>query len=143
MSRLTRLGTYGVGLGVWLSGAIWLAFHYFVAAPGRFGPMPDPLEPWWLRLHGAFAFAALWLLGSLSTVHVAREWRAGRKRPTGIALVGVLAWLILSGYLLYYVGDDSLRDSVSVLHWSIGLACPVLFAWHGWSAWRKRRRRAA
>ena len=142
MSRLTRLVVYGVGVGVWLSGGIWLAFHHFVSTQGRFGPMPHPLEPWWLRLHGAFAFAALWLLGLLSAVHVAREWRDGRKRPTGIVLVGVLAWLTLSGYLLYYAGEDSLRDVVSLLHWSVGLACPALFVWHGWVAWRRRRRAA-
>ena len=35
-----------------------------------------------------------------------------------------------SGYLLYYLGSDELISSVSVLHWSIGLASVALFFFH-------------
>src|SRR5512139_106729 len=48
---------------LWLSGALWLAFHYFFRIEGEFGPKPHPLEAWWLhpleawwlRLHGLMA----------------------------------------------------------------------------------------
>jgi hypothetical protein len=64
-----------------------------------------PLEQWWLRAHGAFAFGSLWLLG-------------------------VYIWLVLTGYLLYYAGGDAFRAAVSVGHWTAGLAALFFLLLH-------------
>src|SRR5215510_4702143 len=56
---------YTIGLGLWITGAVWLLFHYFMVQNGPYGPSPHPLEFWSLAAHGAFAFASLWLLGLL------------------------------------------------------------------------------
>lgn len=130
LTRARRLGLYAVGLGIWLSGALWLLFHYFFERPGRFGVTPHPLEPWWLSLHGAFAFATIWTFGWLWAAHLAKGWATGRKRRSGTLLVATLAWLILSGYLLYYVGHEQARALTALLHWSVGLAFPVPFMGH-------------
>ena len=45
-------------------------------------------------------------------------------------MAGVAACLILSGYLLYYIGSDKVRSVVSILHWGIGLLVPFFFIWH-------------
>lgn len=119
-----------VGIGVWLSGGSWLFFHYFLVKNGPFGPQPNPLEPWWLTLHAAFAFAAIWLFGLLWGVHVATAWPLSRRRSSGVFLAGILGCLIVSGYLLYYAGDELTRSVLSVLHWGIGLACPVFYFLH-------------
>ncbi len=111
-------------------------FHYFLVRQGEFGPTANPLEPWWLRLHGAFALAAIWMFGLLWGVHITKAWPHQRRRWSGGMLTGVFAFLIVSGYLLYYLGDDALRPIVSALHWGIGLACPAAFFLH-----RIRRRR--
>ena len=137
LSRPRRLALYIIGIGVWLSGGLWLLFHYFLVQQGEFGPTPHPLEPWWLKLHGAFAFATIWIFGLLWGVHVTRFWPSGRRRWSGGVMTGVLAWLIVSGYLLYYIGEDKARSVVSILHWGLGLACPVFFLWH--RIHRKRR----
>jgi hypothetical protein len=132
-ARLThrrRHAVHMVGLGVWLSGATWLLFHYFAPSGGEFGATTHPLEPWALKLHGAFAFAALWICGLLWGVHIVNGWSTRLRRGTGGALFGALAWLILSGYLLYYLGDETLRPAVSLLHWTIGLAVPIAFIAH-------------
>ena len=130
LSRSRRWALYIVGIGVWLTGGMWLLFHYFIVKQGEFGPTVNPLEPWWLNLHGAFAFAAVWIFGLLWGVHIAKLWPSKRKRWSGGILTAVFTLLILSGYLLYYVGDDRIRPLISVLHWGIGLACPAFFAWH-------------
>ena len=135
-----RLGLYVVGIGVWLSGGLWLLFHYFLVTQGEFGPQANPLEPWWLKLHGAFAFAAIWIFGLLWGVHVTPAWPFRRRRWSGGTMTGLLFWLTLSGYLLYYVGNEAARSLISVLHWSIGLACPLAFFWH---RARNRKRRIA
>ena len=138
IDRPTRMALLIVGLGAWLSGGLWLLFHFFLTRQGEFGPQASPSEPWWLKLHGAFAFAAIWLFGLVWGVHIRVAWPSSRRRLSGGVLAAVLVWLVLSGYLLYYLGDDTVRSVVSVLHWAIGLACPVLYFLH---RVRLRRRR--
>lgn len=130
LPRLRRRAVHLMGAGLWLSGALWLVFHYFVRATGEFGPSRHPLEPWWLDIHGAFAFASLWLLGLLWGVHMTAGWSAGQRRWSGGLMLGAFATLVISGYLLYYAGDDALRGAASVLHWALGLAAPLAFFAH-------------
>lgn len=127
---------YATSLGIWLTGSIWLLFHYFVVAQTPFGPTRHPLEHWSLVAHGAFAFGSLWLMGFLWCTHVTRRWRLKRHRKSGGALFGVMLLLILSGYLLYYIAGDELRDATGITHWVIGLAMPVFLLIH----WSVRRR---
>jgi hypothetical protein len=133
--RAYRLGLYAVGGGLWLSGGLWLLFHYLLQDEGPFGPTTHPLEAWWLAVHGGFAVAATWTLGLLWGVHVVPGWSTRRRQRSGVTLLVVLGWLVLSGYLLYYLGDEQRRAVVSVLHWTVGLGCPAVFAVH-----RLRRR---
>ena len=139
LGRPTRSALYFVGIGVWLSGGLWLLFHYFLGRQGDFGPVENPLTPWWLRLHGAFAFAAIWIFGLLWGTHVAGAWPRKRRRWSGGVLAGVFLFLIVSGYLLYYLGDDRIRPVVSVLHWGIGLICPAFFFVHRLRLQKQRR----
>jgi hypothetical protein len=125
-----RFAIYVVGSGLWLSGGLWLLYHYFIPGRGEFVLEPHPLESWWLRLHGAFAFGTIWIFGLLWSVHVNPGWAGGKRRRSGAVLVGLLLWLILSGYLLYYVGHERLRSVTSLLHWSLGLVSPVPFLLH-------------
>ena len=118
------------GLGLWLTGLAWLGLHYFGVRQGEFGAEHSPLEAWSLRAHGAFAFLALWTLGLLWGVHVVNGWRLDRRRWTGSVLLGVFGLLILSGYLLYYAGEDSVRPMVSVIHWAVGLLVLLAYLAH-------------
>jgi hypothetical protein len=130
LGRPTRLMLYAVSLGVWFSGGLWLLLHTLYFKRGEFGPEVNPLEPWCLKVHGAFGFAAIWLLGLLWGAHMTRMWPLSWRRRSGGVMAGVAVWLILTGYLLYYVGDDKARSIVSVLHWGVGLASPLFFFWH-------------
>ena len=130
LGRRRRWLLYFIGAGVWLTGGLWLIYHYFLVKQGEFGPTANPLEPWWLRLHGMFAFASLWMFGLLWGIHITKLWPGTRRKWSGGLLTGFFLLLIVSGYLLYYVGDDSVRPYVSEIHWVFGLACPALFVWH-------------
>jgi hypothetical protein len=121
---------YSVGIGGWLTGGLWLLFHYFFVARGEFGLEANPLEPKWLMLHGAFAFASIWMFGLLWGAHVTVAWPSSRRRWSGIMVTCLLLWLTVSGYLLYYTGNEMVRSTASVLHWTIGLGCPIAFLWH-------------
>lgn len=121
---------YGATATLAVSGIVWLVLHYFLAAPGEYGPRIHPLEPWMLRLHGAAAMAGLVIYGSLLPVHVLRAWTARRNIALGIALVALMLLLTMTGYLLYYAGDENTRPVISAVHWLLGLGAPVLLVWH-------------
>jgi hypothetical protein len=118
------------GSALWLSGAAWLLLHYYGQVEGEFGPETNPLEPWLLRLHGFMLIPALLGFGGLFVVHMPKGWKDRYQRNIGIGLTVLIGVLIVSGYFLYYVGDDGLRGWSSVIHWGIGLGTPVIFIWH-------------
>jgi hypothetical protein len=133
LSRSRILTVYTISFGLWFTGAAWLISHYALVYEGEFGPLPHPLEFWSIAAHGAFAFASLWLIGLLWSVHIPAGWRSLRRRWSGSVMFGVAAFLILSGYVLYYLGNAEVISVVGALHWAVGLACPALFLLHRFS----------
>ena len=119
LTRVRRVAVYWICAMLWVSGAGWLVFRHFMRTSGEFGELPHPLEVWWLRLHGAAAFASLWLIGLLWAVHIMPAWRT-RRRSSGIVLALLAVLLIASGWWLYY-GGESMRDGIACLHWILGL----------------------
>jgi len=134
ISAPRKWALYVISTGLWASGAAWLIFHYFLRKAGDFGPEANPLEPWWLKVHGAFAFGALFMLGLLWGVHILNSWASHRRRWSGGLLVAAILVLTASGYLLYYVGGETLREVVSLAHWIIGFGAPILFIAHRFAA---------
>jgi len=121
---------------VFVSGAAWAWLHHFARHAGEFGESTHPAELWMQRLHGASAMLALILLGTLLVFHIPLAWRARRNRRTGSSLFGVFAFLIGTGYALYYSGNETLRAWISWSHLWVGLALPLFISLHVW--WGKR-----
>lgn len=140
LSRRRRRMVYTVATALWTSGALWLLFHYFLKVQGDFGVQPHPLEAWWLKLHGACAFAALFLGGLLWAAHVRPGLSLRRRRRSGLTIVGAWLVLALTGYLLYYLSDEDWRSGVGIVHWVVGLALAVPLVLH---SLRGRRQRLA
>lgn len=128
----------GVLTGLVVSGSVWLVYHHLLPARDDMGT--HLAEAWSLRLHGGLAMAVLVLVGMLLAGHVLPAWRRRLNRGSGGLMLGAMAVLTLTGYLLYYAGSPSLRDAVSVLHWGLGLAVPVLLVLHmaRGGRWKKR-----
>ena len=119
-----------IGLGVWISGAAWLVVHYWLGSQDAVNLQVSPAGPWWLKVHGALAFLAIWTGGLLWGLHIAKAWHLRRHRWSGGILIGSLLLLVLSGYLLYYVGEESTRQGISLLHWILGLLIPLAYLTH-------------
>lgn len=128
------------GGALWLSGAGWLLLHYFGQREGEFGLEMNLAEPWMMTAHGLFVIPALLGIGGMFVVHIPKGWAYVRQRVVGVVLCTVLAVLILSGELLYYAGEEALRNWASLAHWSIGLGLPAVFVWHYLSGLSQRRR---
>ena len=52
--------------------------------------------------------------------------------------MGLLLALALSGWGLYYLGDEAWRRAALQAHTWIGLATPLAVGWHLWTAKRAR-----
>ncbi len=125
-----KLALHALWIGLIASGAAWLVLHYFVLVKGEFGPEHSPYEPMSLKVHGGLAFLALWFGGMMWGTHMLKAWSQKRRRWTGTILLLIFALMIVSGYLLYYAGDEGLRANVSLIHWVVGLAIPVMYLLH-------------
>jgi hypothetical protein len=98
-----------------LSGGIWLAVHYSIGG-GRADSLPHPSEPWLMRVHGLAAFVALFVLGSVSALHVPRGWRRGLHRRSGVIVLAGWGLAVASAWLLYYLSSEALHPWVSWFH---------------------------
>jgi hypothetical protein len=105
-----------------LSGIVWMIVE---ATTDNAGDFPALLS----KIHGAAAMMALVLLGYLVT-HIRKGWKARKNRLSGATLLSVYLLLILSGYGLYYAGDDGFRRFISHWHAWIGVVMVALLPIH-------------
>ena len=131
MTPRRKLVVRTVVFTLWLSGMVWLVLHYFGRAVGPFGSQANPAEPWALRIHGALAFLAIGGFGWLWGLHIGPGWTRGQRKWTGGLLAAITLVLIVTGYLLYYLGDETWRAWASLVHWIVGLMAITPFLIHG------------
>ena len=121
-----RYALHAAGGVLLLSGALWLALRY--------GTPLDPRERELLaasmQVHGAATMAFLVLTGCAVALHAPVAWRERRNLASGTALSCALLLLALTGHLLYYAGDDTVRAATSVVHWIAGIAATGILLWH-------------
>ena len=138
-TRLTaahRRWTYAIFASLAGSGALWLVARYVLQAPDD---APNPLAVWLMRIHGAIAMLALMLIGTLVTAHVLPALRRRCNRWTGASLIAAVVVLTLTGYALFYAGNEWARSLASITHWVIGLVAVPALALHIWIGRRARR----
>jgi hypothetical protein len=123
-----RYSLYAVTAVVFASGIAWLAARY---VPVR-RALPEGLASASMRVHGGAAMALLVLIGGAVALHTTNGWRERKNRASSVALSSVLIAITVTGYLLYYLGDESWRATASLVHWWLGLALPFLLAGHAW-----------
>lgn len=120
MQRRLLYTVFGILLA---TGVYWALVHYL-------GFPPNPGEPLLMKLHGGAAMIALVLVGGLLYAHVPAGWNERRSRVTGSAMLATCGLLAITGYLLYYTGDEAARAFSSYVHLAIGLALPIALALH-------------
>ncbi|HLX23816.1 MAG TPA: hypothetical protein VKR38_10750 [Usitatibacter sp.] len=136
LSEKIALGTrhrrwlYAALAFAWATGALWVFAHFALTANADGESLRHPLEAWSLKLHGAAAFAFLVALGSMFAQHIPRAWYLRRNVASGIATLALAAFLVATGYALYYFALDDAHAIVSTLHWTVGLAAIALFWIH-------------
>jgi hypothetical protein len=117
-----------VTLGLLIAtGIVWLLLDNFVRIEGEFGPEHHPAVQLVLIAHGVAAYAFLIIGGAMIPVHITLGWNTKRHLKSGLTLAGTCLILALTALGLYYVGDETSRNWVSIVHWVLGLvAIPAL-----------------
>ena len=141
LSRRHKLALYSILSAVFASGLIWIWLHYFMQNDDEFGV--SPAQTWVLMSHGLFAAMSLLVIGSLVPLHVKYAWRAHRNRTNGVFFISIVSLLIVTGYGLYYIGNEHLRSWTSWTHIIVGLAFPLLLIFHIWRGRASRRHKRA
>lgn len=127
LKRVHRYLFYAVLALLFVSGAAWAYAQYLITSPNE---ATQSVKSFALKIHGAAAMATLVLIGTILTTHVRFAWRARRNRGNGVLFLTVLAILTLTGYGLYYAGDERLRAWTSWIHLALGLVLPILLVLH-------------
>lgn len=134
-----RRWTYGALLVVFLTGLILFLLMEYGQVEGDFGPRPHPWQGSVLAWHGGAAMLWLIALGTLAE-HVRAGWKAGQARLSGSLQLLAHGVLALTGFALYYVGDETWQARSRTLHLWIGLAVPALLVAHLWARANPRAR---
>lgn len=121
---------YATFVLLFLTGIVWLYFDYFVSVKSMIGQVKHPAQAWWLKGHGFFAILFTFLFGFIYGVHIKRTWPMQKRRKSGLFLVGLLCLISVTGFLLYYAGDETLRSYSSYIHWVLGLCVPIVLVRH-------------
>ena len=138
LSRRHRWSIYIIGLALLITGLAWAWLHRLDEAGNAGGPWRE-FKPGLMKIHGFAALGFVLLLGTLLPVHVRHSWHARRNRANGAFFLSSVSILILTGYALYYLGDEKLRALCSDVHFWLGAAIPLLLIWHIWSGRRAAR----
>lgn len=135
LSPRRRWTVYGVFTALLITGLVWLALHFF--DEGSESGMQA--LAWSMKLHGAAAMLSLYLFGMLWGPHIRNAWVRRRNRTAGAMLGTLTVALVLTGYALYYVNGELMRQSAEVLHWSAGMVVCIALWIHIAIGRRKRK----
>jgi hypothetical protein len=124
LSAFARSTVYGIFGILIVTGIAWMYAQLRVEDP-VWEYIPNLL----MKIHGAVAMLALILLGYLFK-HIKIGWRMKKNRTSGLGVLFVYVFLIVSGYSLYYAGDENSRTFISRWHSWIGIATMVVLALH-------------
>jgi hypothetical protein len=122
LNRLTEFFVYTIFGALVVTAGVWLW------AQSNLSP-ESTVPSLMMKIHGAAAMAALILLGALLN-HIRRGWSIGKNRSSGVTLLTAYLFLILTGYGLYYCGDEQLRGMISRSHSWIGCGLVILIPGH-------------
>lgn len=136
MPRKKRWSLYGAFGILLVTGFMWLALRFLDVG----GVAYAPWRAWSMRLHGAAAFASMFLLGAIWSSHMSCAWKQRRNRLAGVSFASAVAALVLTGYGLYYFNGEGLRSLSEWVHCTVGVMLGFLF-WNHLARGRRELRR--
>lgn len=114
----------------WITGIGFFVLDTWLIVEGEFGPEKHFLQLPSLQVHAATAFFIMVFFGGFFFGHMPRARKVPHSQTSGWILLSALGYLIFSAYLLYYIGNESIRFYVMYSHLIIGVLLPIMLACH-------------
>lgn len=114
----------------WCSGLSFFILSKWFIVEGKYGLVKHAWQFPTLQIHGLAAFLMMLSLGFLLGTHVPYSWASKNKRKSGIGLLAMPVFLIISAYLLYYIAEGSIRQWVGYAHLAVGFLFPFILILH-------------
>ncbi len=128
--KLYRQCLYGVLLLSWCSGTGFFILKTWFVQEGEYGLVKHAWQYPALQIHGGMAFLMMVGFGFVLGAHIPKSWKTKQKRKTGVLLIAIPFFLIVTGYLLYYVAEDGFREWVEYAHLAVGFLLPLCLVLH-------------
>ncbi|HVY65525.1 MAG TPA: hypothetical protein VHH11_11960 [Gammaproteobacteria bacterium] len=129
---LLRTAVHATFSLMWLVGAALFVLKHFFESKVAFGP--HPWQPPLTQVHGILAVLATFLFG---WIVAAQRAQPQRQRATAPLLFVTLAWLVVTGFALFFLVSEEWRGVDATLHEFVGLA--FLLPWLAYLAGAARR----
>lgn len=120
MTRLESIYLHVTFVIVTLTGAAFAWMKYFMRTDDPFAVANHPWQPYMLDIHVVFAPLLAFGLGMIFSNHVVPGLRreGAPRRGSGFAAIMMVAPMILSGYLMQVITNESLQQVMRVTHWA-------------------------
>ncbi len=113
------------------SGLLYAVLRYLVPPSDPFSAYNHPLQPWSLAAHVLFAPVLLFALGWFWGNHVLPKLKRDVPgRPSGLALLVLIAIMTVSGYLLQVLAASGARPVLAWIHGLSSVAYVALLLGH-------------
>lgn len=121
---------YVIFLVLFVTGGIWLYEAYFMKALDPYTPASHELGQSAMKIHGGFSMFFLIMFGMLLATHIPYGIKSKKNFYSGMAMVTITFILSVTGYLLYYVSSENIRDYASIIHSIFGIVIPLVLVFH-------------
>ena len=142
MTPFERWAVWGTSVATFVTGVIYLWLKYLIANDVPFAVVNHPWQPAVLKAHILVAPLLVFSIGLVTLRHVWRHLRSTMRegRRSGLLTVVVLAPMILSGYLIQALTEESWLKGVAIVHIALGVIYGVGLLAHQFAAGGRKAR---
>lgn len=119
MTKIQILALHFFALLAAASGAVYAWMKYFVKSDDPYAVVNHPWQSYVLDAHVVVAPLLLFSLGIVYGTHVSVKLGAGSmtRRKSGLSALVMIIPMVLSGYLLQVLTNESALQASRVVHW--------------------------
>lgn len=121
---------YSILVLCWVTGVAFFVLDTWFKVEGEFGPQKHFLLIPSLEIHAATSFLIMVFFGAFFFGHFPRTKKRKYAQKSGWTMLIGLGYLIFSAYLLYYLGDETMRLYAMYSHLVLGFLLPGVLVLH-------------
>ena len=144
MTGFERWAVWSTSVATLVTGTVYLWMKYLLVSEDPLAVVNHPWQPYVLKLHILVAPLLIFSIGLVALRHVLRHLkrntRAGRR--SGLITVGVLAPMVMTGYLIQVITHQGWLEAMAISHIATGLLFGIGLLAHQFAAGGQKARAA-